>query len=128
MGAMPEDSNLYYGFTRFAMELNEFTENLANEIPVTDSRFRPDQRNLENGDVEKAELEKQRIEEIQRNKRKEMEARGEQHQPLWFSVSEDSILTGNSKTEKEWIFNNQYWMKKENPGFKNMKPLLPELW
>lgn len=125
---MPEDSNLYYGFTRFAMELNEFTENLSDEIPRTDSRFRPDQRNLENGNVEKAEQEKQRIEEIQRNKRKEMESNGDHHQPLWFTVSDDDILTGNSKTEKEWIFNNQYWSKKENPGFKNMKHLLPELW
>jgi hypothetical protein len=128
MGAMPEDSNLFYGFTRFAIELNEFTENLNEEIPITDSRFRPDQRNLENGDVEKAEREKHRIEEIQRNKRKEMEAKGEHHQPLWFSVSDDDILTGNSKTEKEWIFNNQYWIKKENPGFGKVKNSLPVLW
>lgn len=127
MGAMPEDSNLYYGFTRFAIELNEFTEDLNEVLPPTDTRFRPDQRNLENGEVEKAELEKHRIEEKQRNRRKEMEARGDPHQPLWFALSKDSLKT-NTKDEKEWVFNNQYWTKRENPGFKSMKNVFPELW
>lgn len=124
---MPEDSNLYYGFTRFAVELNEFTEDLIQELPPTDSRFRPDQRNLENGEVEKAELEKHRIEEMQRTKRREKEARGEGHNPLWFALSTDSLRT-NTKDEKEWVFNNQYWSKRENPGFKQLKNIFPTLW
>ncbi len=127
MGAMPEDSNLYYGFTRFAIELNEITEDIRDELPNTDSRFRPDQRCLENGQVENAELEKHRIEELQRNRRKEMESKGEKHQPMWFTLSKDSVTT-NSHEEQEWIFNNQYWSKRDNPGFKNMKSLLPKLW
>lgn len=41
---MPEDYELYYGFTRFAMELNELDLETAKILPKTDTRFRPDQR------------------------------------------------------------------------------------
>jgi len=41
---MPEDYELYYGFTRFAMELNELDLETAKFLPKTDTRFRPDQR------------------------------------------------------------------------------------
>lgn len=42
-GAMPDDYELYYGFTRFAIELNEL-DNDDKTLPSTDTRFRPDQR------------------------------------------------------------------------------------
>ena len=154
---MPEEANMYYGFTRFAIELNEFTENLRDELPPTDSRFRPDQRNLENGLVEKAELEKHRIEEMQRTRRKEMEARNDAHKPLWFQPEREATsistaaeaadsngselnVTSTSSTtrhhhnhhhhhhgEKEWVFNNQYWLKREQ-NFNDFKQLFPKLW
>lgn len=41
---MPDDYELYYGFTRFAIELNELCEDEIKFLPPTDSRFRPDQR------------------------------------------------------------------------------------
>jgi len=44
LGTMPEDYELYYGFTRFAMELNELNDDLSHLLPPTDTRFRPDQR------------------------------------------------------------------------------------
>lgn len=44
IGTMPEDYELYYGFTRFAMELNELDLETAKVLPKTDTRFRPDQR------------------------------------------------------------------------------------
>ena len=121
-GAMPEDANLYYGFTRFAIELNEFTEDLKEELPPTDTRYRPDQRHFENGKVDEAEQEKQKIEEKQRERRREQEAKGEEHQPLWFSLDK------TSKSNKDWIFNNQYWTKRESPGYKNLKHIFPNLW
>ena len=118
MGAIPEDSNLYYGFTRFAIEVNEFTDNLNDVLPPTDSRFRSDQRYLEEGHVDKAELEKQRIEEKQRNWRRLMDANNKEHQPLWFLKNSDS---------NEWESNNQYWTKRENPGFSAMKNQFTQL-
>lgn len=44
IGTMPEDYELYYGFTRFAMELNELDLETSKFLPKTDTRFRPDQR------------------------------------------------------------------------------------
>jgi len=41
---MPEDYEMYYGFTRFAMELNEIDGEMVKYLPCTDTRFRPDQR------------------------------------------------------------------------------------
>ncbi|XP_063585477.1 oxysterol-binding protein-related protein 6-like [Penaeus indicus] len=50
-GSMPEDYHLYYGFTRFAIELNELDEDQAKYLPPTDTRFRPDQRLVEEGNM-----------------------------------------------------------------------------
>lgn len=41
---MPKDYLLYYGFSTFAMELNELPPDLKPLLPPTDSRLRPDQR------------------------------------------------------------------------------------
>uniref|UniRef100_A0A671WZA2 Oxysterol-binding protein n=1 Tax=Sparus aurata TaxID=8175 RepID=A0A671WZA2_SPAAU len=40
----PKDDVLYYGFSTFAMELNELPPELKPLLPPTDSRLRPDQR------------------------------------------------------------------------------------
>jgi hypothetical protein len=45
--ALPDDSALYYGFSRFAIELNEILISEKKFLPKTDTRFRPDQRYLE---------------------------------------------------------------------------------
>ena len=41
---LPEHSDHYYGFTQYAIELNELTDDLAETLPICDTRFRPDQR------------------------------------------------------------------------------------
>ena len=43
-GSMPEDFEMYYGFTRFAIELNETDQDQVHLYPPTDTRFRTDQR------------------------------------------------------------------------------------
>ena len=47
---MPENHNMYYGFTRFAIELNELDPNTRHLLPPTDGRLRPDQRYNTAGD------------------------------------------------------------------------------
>ena len=47
--AMPDNYEKYYGFSQFAIELNELTDDLCDVLPITDTRFRPDQRALEEG-------------------------------------------------------------------------------
>lgn len=44
---MPTDYELYYGFSRFAIELNELCPELKELLPPTDARFRPDQRYMQ---------------------------------------------------------------------------------
>eukprot|EP00258_Populus_trichocarpa_P041266 XP_024457285.1 oxysterol-binding protein-related protein 1C isoform X2 [Populus trichocarpa] len=55
-----------YNLTRFAMTLNELTHGLKEKLPPTDSRLRPDQRYLENGEFDMANSEKLRLEQRQR--------------------------------------------------------------
>ncbi|XP_074358862.1 oxysterol-binding protein-related protein 2A isoform X3 [Apium graveolens] len=55
-----------YNLTSFAITLNELTPGLQEILPPTDSRLRPDQRHLENGEYDKANAEKLRLETRQR--------------------------------------------------------------
>eukprot|EP00116_Pleurobrachia_bachei_P007523 sb/3467785/ len=73
-----EDKKKYYGFSTFAIQLNEEEEGVA----PTDSRNRPDQRFLEHGDVEGAAEEKLRLEEKQRARRKAAKNAEPQHLTL----------------------------------------------
>lgn len=76
-----------YNLTRFAMTLNELTPGLKEKLPPTDSRLRPDQRCLENGEYELANAEKLRLEQRQRQARK-MQERG--WKPQWFAKDKGS--------------------------------------
>ncbi|XP_030443777.1 oxysterol-binding protein-related protein 1C isoform X2 [Syzygium oleosum] len=76
-----------YNFTRFAMTLNELTPGLKEKLPPTDSRLRPDQRHLENGEYEMANSEKLRLEQRQRLARN-MQERG--WKPRWFTKDKGS--------------------------------------
>ncbi|EEP82060.1 OSBPL2 protein [Uncinocarpus reesii 1704] len=84
-GSLVDKPQKHYGFTTFAASLNEITAIEKGKLPPTDSRLRPDQRALENGDVDGAEDLKATLEENQRQRRKEMEARGETWTPKWFT-------------------------------------------
>lgn len=61
------DADKYYSFTELACQLNEMEEGIA----PTDSRLRPDQRLMELGMWDEANIEKLRLEEKQRQRRKE---------------------------------------------------------
>jgi hypothetical protein len=58
-----------HNFTKLAIELNEPEDG----VPPTDSRNRPDQRTMEEGNWSQANLLKQKLEEAQRKRRKERE-------------------------------------------------------
>lgn len=103
----PDNCSEFFGFSSFARTLNDLSvytkissileesklgEKLIIEksddrkilIMPTDSRLRTDQRMLEENDLTRAESEKLRIEQIQRDRRITMQASGEIHQPRWF--------------------------------------------
>ncbi|XP_037776656.1 oxysterol-binding protein-related protein 6-like [Penaeus monodon] len=112
-GSMPEDYHLYYGFTRFAIELNELDEDQAKYLPPTDTRFRPDQRLVEEGNMNAGETMKTQLEQQQRERRKQREEAGVEHVPMWFR--RETTAEGEN-----WIFTGEYWNKRKEPGFINM--------
>jgi len=67
---MPPQSDWQYYFTNFAMNLNYLPEKMKLKLPRSDSRFRTDQRALEENNIELATSEKHRLEEKQRAARK----------------------------------------------------------
>lgn len=90
-GPLVPNAPQHYGLTAFAAALNEITPIEENHLPSTDSRLRPDQRALEEGDLDRAEEVKVQLEEGQRARRREMEAVGDSWTPRWFTrVSEVS--------------------------------------
>ncbi|XP_019741940.1 oxysterol-binding protein-related protein 3 isoform X5 [Hippocampus comes] len=114
--AMPLDHEQYYGFTKFAIELNELDASLKPLLPPTDTRLRVDQRLLEEGKVEAAEEQKQRIEQLQRERRRVLEESNGAHQPKFFRKSKDDT----------WVSNKTYWDLRTDPGFAHTD--FPTLW
>lgn len=103
----PRNAPEYYGFTFFGITLNEITPDIANKLPPTDSRLRPDVRALEEGNLDLAEHEKARVEEMQRDRRK----RGEERKPRWFK-----------KVGEEWQYVGGYWEERAR-GWNGIEPL-----
>ena len=92
-----------YNFTEFGVQLNEPEPNVA----PTDSRFRLDQRLMEEGKWDKANEEKLRLEQMQRERR----AIGE-FQPVWFKKEFDTYVG-----EAVYCFTNEYWECKKNQNW-----------
>lgn len=90
----PNQALDYYGFTAFAITLNEITGDIEGKLPCTDSRFRPDIRALEEGNIGLAEEQKTRLEELQRERRR----RGADRIPRWFK-----------QVGEEWVYAGGYW-------------------
>uniref|UniRef100_A0A3P9QDH5 Oxysterol-binding protein n=1 Tax=Poecilia reticulata TaxID=8081 RepID=A0A3P9QDH5_POERE len=111
---LPENAENMYYFSSLALVLNEPEDGVA----LTDSRLRPDQRLMEEGEWDEANSEKQRLEEKQRAVRRRREAEAtdalddgteyESYQPLWFHQRRDSI-TG----EMNFVYKGGYWESKE---------------
>ncbi|XP_062867839.1 oxysterol-binding protein-related protein 3a isoform X2 [Trichomycterus rosablanca] len=114
--SMPEDYEQYYGFTQFTVELNELTESLRPFLPPTDTRFRPDQRLLEEGDIARAEEQKEKIESLQRDRRRILQENNRTHTPKFFKWSEN----------ESWVTNDTYWHLREDPSFSKLE--FPVLW
>ncbi|KAH7729693.1 oxysterol-binding protein [Aphelenchoides avenae] len=87
-----------YGFSRFTMALNDLTPEERPFLPRTDSRFRPDRRCLEIGEVENGARAKHALEDAQR-KRKSLA-----HRQMWFHVQPDAFTK-----QEMWTTNGRYW-------------------
>lgn len=121
-----------YNMTLLAVQLNEQEEGVA----PTDSRLRPDQRLMENGEWDEANKVKSILEENQRTVRRKREAEAEtatghgkpyeSYQPIWFKKEKDPI-TGNPLH----VFTGEYWTCKEKaawsrcPNIFSQEPVSP---
>jgi hypothetical protein len=109
--ANPRPSGIPFNLTPFVLTFNHIDDNLRPWLAPTDSRFRPDQRAMEEGEYDFAATEKNRLEEAQRARRREREAKGEEFVPAWFTRAKCEI-TG----EEYWKFNGEYWKRREKAG------------
>ncbi|XP_028303440.1 oxysterol-binding protein 1-like isoform X2 [Gouania willdenowi] len=115
---LPEGAENMYYFSSLALTLNEPEEGVA----PTDSRRRPDQRLMEDGQWDEANAEKQRLEEKQRMVRREREREAviaasspeegthqDNHQALWFEKINDPV-----SKETLHVYKGGYWEAKDH--------------
>ena len=119
-GSLVPNAAKHYGLTSFAATLNEVTPIEEHKLPATDSRLRPDQRALEDGDLDEAEAVKVKLEEAQRARRREMEGSGKSWTPRWFAPVED----GNG--DVTWRFRggkDGYWEERAKGAWGGVVPV-----
>lgn len=115
-GKLVDGAPARYGMTQFAVGLNEVTKLEEHALPPTDSRLRPDQQAYEEGDVDRAEELKHKLEEAQRRRRMDMEREGEKWEAKWFVEQ-----GGEGEAEGVWKLRDKdgYWDVREAVlGFK----------
>ncbi|XP_067383047.1 oxysterol-binding protein-related protein 2-like isoform X2 [Channa argus] len=102
----PAHSAVMYNFTNFAMSLNELEPGMEANLAPTDCRFRPDIRAMENGDMDQASIEKERLEEKQRAARKERAKNDEEWSTRWFQQG-----TNPYTSSQDWIYSGGYFSR-----------------
>jgi len=98
------------------MNLNHLPKTLKPILCPTDCWFWPDQRALEEGDLDLGWKEKHRLEEKQRAVRKKWAANNEEWNPLFF------YLVNNEGTE-EFEFKRNYWKQRADKNWKDSPDL-----
>jgi hypothetical protein len=104
-----------FNLTSFAITLNAVNPTLQKFLPPTDTRLRPDQRAMEEGQYDFAADEKNRLEEKQRAKRAERQRAGESlhGKPRWFKKAVDGEFNVG---DEYWQFTGEYWKIREEVG------------
>lgn len=95
----PSNTEKNYGFTNWAIQLNELTSDLVGVIAPSDSRLRPDQRAYEEGRITEADHLKAALEEAQRQRK---QATGDYVKPRWFEPV-------GAAGEDEWTYAGGYF-------------------
>lgn len=116
----PEDSEIYYNFSHFAMGLNEYwPEKEHKNLCPSDCRHRPDIRALEEGDFDLATSEKQRLENKQRDYRKpykNCKNESDWWNPKWFMPYKNEYTK-----DEDWKLVGDYWANsKSTPDTPNI--------
>ncbi|EED14068.1 oxysterol binding protein (Osh3), putative [Talaromyces stipitatus ATCC 10500] len=129
VGPLVDQAAKRYGFPVFAATLNETTPIEYGKLPPTDSRLRPDQRALENNEIDAAEDLKAKLEEKQRERRKELEDIGGVYKPRWFlRVDTPEILSQSGSGTEEVIWKlktgrDGYWEERARGEWNGVVPI-----
>ncbi|XP_016333161.1 oxysterol-binding protein-related protein 2-like isoform X1 [Sinocyclocheilus anshuiensis] len=107
ISSRPPNSAEMYNFTNFSMTLNELEPGTEGVLAPTDCRLRPDIRAMENGNMDEASREKERLEEKQRAARKELAKDGEEWSTRWFQLGTNPY-TGS----QDWLYTGGYFDRK----------------
>ncbi|KAL2045150.1 hypothetical protein N7G274_002231 [Stereocaulon virgatum] len=121
VAGLPKDAAKRYGFTTFAASLNEITVLEEGRLPPTDSRLRPDQRAVEDGDLDTAEAVKGKLEDAQRSRRKAMEEGATTWVPKWFARVE-----GADGGEEVWVAKGgreNYWEQRSKGQWEGVEKI-----
>jgi hypothetical protein len=105
--AHPEQN---WGFTKFGIELNDLTANIADKLPPSDSRLRPDQRLVEQGRFDDADRIKKVLEERQRERKNQ----GCEYRPQWFKRVRSA--------DDDWEYAGGYWEARESGSLQKTAP------
>ena len=115
---IPWESQENYYYQPITFDLNNLTEEMKNKLPHTDSRFRPDQRLMEYQKIDEAAIEKERLENKQRNARKIDQKNGVVHKPIFFDETYDDV-TG----ELIYVYKGNYFEKRNLHDFSDLPDL-----
>uniref|UniRef100_A0A8C9NRA4 Oxysterol-binding protein n=1 Tax=Serinus canaria TaxID=9135 RepID=A0A8C9NRA4_SERCA len=104
INSRPPNSSQMYNFTSFAVSLNELEKGMEAILAPTDCRLRPDIRNMENGNMDVASKEKERLEEKQRAARNERAKDEVEWHTRWFHQGTNPY-TGTP----DWLYSGGYF-------------------
>lgn len=93
-----------FNLTPFAITLNALPERLKEWLAPTDTRYRPDQRAMEEARYDDAATEKNRVEVKQREARKQRELSGETYEPRYFEQKTHPV-----SGQLYWSYKGNYW-------------------
>lgn len=122
-GQLVDNPAKHYGFSTFVVGLNEITSIEKGKLPRTDSRVRPDQRALEDGDLDLAEDLKARLEERQRQRRNETDESGEAWQPRWFVPADCENGGDQDEVWKLRTGKDGYWEERARNSWTGVAPV-----
>jgi len=111
-------TEMMFHLTNFAATLNAPQPSLLPVVACTDTRLRPDQRAMEDGEYDLASDEKNRVEEKQRAARRDREISGEAYEPSFFKKSTHPITN-----EEYWEYKGTYWKERDEGKLKNYKDI-----
>ena len=107
-----------YFFTNYACNLNYVDDEMRKTLPPSDCRHRPDQRFMEESNLDMAAAEKHRLEEKQRAIRKHREKNNIEYRCKYFEQVLDSI-----SGEMMYKYNGKYWDKRKEMEYADMPDL-----